>query len=89
LALSLLPPHEKTISKLDNSYQFSIVGGRAKGTLYYYYYYIGSFNTNYIIFKNVKIFKNWFFFPIKTKKKLGKKILNLEEYSPSFFLFPK
>jgi hypothetical protein len=39
---------------------------------------LGSFNTNYIIFRNVEIFK--FFFLLKVNN-LGKKILNRQEYS--------
>ncbi len=36
-------------------------------------YYLGSFNTNYIIFKNVENFKNWFFSQ-RNKKKLWKNL---------------
>ncbi len=38
--------------------QMWIIWYWARETLYYYY--LGSFNTNYIIFKNVENFKNWF-----------------------------
>jgi hypothetical protein len=39
---------------------------------------LGSFNTNYIIFRNLEIFKFFFFL---NEKNLGNKILNLQECS--------
>ncbi len=50
---------------------------------FYYYYYLGSFNTNYIIFRKCWNFQKLISFLIK--KKLWKKILNFEDYSLLFF----
>jgi hypothetical protein len=44
-----------------------------QGTTLYYYYYLGSFNTNYIIFKNVENFQKLIFFPKKPKKNCERK----------------
>jgi hypothetical protein len=34
---------------------------------FYYYYCLGSFNTNYIIFRNVEIFKDYYSFSNNNK----------------------